>query len=89
MTISLLVPVCDFDIVALVHSMKGCIGKVPELIEIIIGDDGSAPEYRERYKSLEGEGVRLIVSEKNIGRAAIRNRNHIYRTGYHLWHFHV
>lgn len=74
MTISLLIPVCDFDIVALVHSMKSCIGKIPELSEIIIGDDGSAPEYRERYRSLEGDGVRLIVSEKNIGRAAIRNR---------------
>lgn len=74
MTISLLVPVCDFDIVALVCSMKGCIGKVPELAEIIIGDDGSAPEYRERYKLLEGDGVRLIVSGKNIGRAAIRNK---------------
>jgi glycosyltransferase involved in cell wall biosynthesis len=74
MTISLLVPVCDFDIVALVYSMKICIGKIPELVEIIIGDDGSAPEFRERYKSLEGGGVRLIVSEKNIGRAAIRNK---------------
>lgn len=41
MTISLLIPVCDYDIVALVHSMKSCIGKIPEFIEILIGDDGS------------------------------------------------
>jgi len=74
MTISLLIPVCDYDIVALVHSMKSCMGKIPELAEIIIGDDGSTPENRVRYKSLEGGGVRVIVSEKNIGRAAIRNR---------------
>jgi glycosyltransferase involved in cell wall biosynthesis len=74
MTISLLIPVCDFDIVALVHSMKGCIGKIPELIEIIIGDDGSSTENRARYKMLEGDGVRVIISEKNIGRAAIRNK---------------
>lgn len=74
MTISLLIPVCDYDIVALVHSMKSCLGKIPELLEILIGDDGSTPEYRARYKSLEGEGVRVIVSEKNIGRAAIRNK---------------
>ncbi len=74
MTISLLIPVCNYDIVAFVHSMKGCIGKIPELIEIIIGDDGSTPEFRERYRSLEGEGVQLIVSEENIGRAAIRNK---------------
>ena len=74
MTISLLIPVCDYDIVAIVHSMKSCIGKVPEFIEILIGDDGSTPEYRARYLSLEGDGVRVIVSEKNIGRAAIRNK---------------
>jgi glycosyltransferase involved in cell wall biosynthesis len=74
MTISLLIPVCDYDIAALVQSMKGCIGNIPEFIEIFIGDDGSSPENRARYKLLEGEGVRVIVSEKNIGRAAIRNK---------------
>ena len=41
MTISLLIPVRDYDIIALVHSMRSCIGKIPELTEIIIGDDGS------------------------------------------------
>ena len=74
MNISLLIPVRDYDIVALVHSMKGAIGKVPEFTEILIGDDGSTAEFREKYRSLEGAGVRLIISEKNIGRAAIRNR---------------
>lgn len=74
MTISLLIPVCDYDIVAMVHSMKSCIGNIPEFIEILIGDDGSTPEYRARYLSLESEGVKVIVSEKNIGRAAIRNK---------------
>lgn len=74
MKISLLIPVYNYDIVALVHSMKGAIGKVPEFSEIIIGDDGSSTEFREKYRSLEGAGVRLIISEKNIGRAAIRNR---------------
>jgi len=74
MTISLLIPVCNYDIVALVHSMKSCLGKIPEFTEILIGDDGSGEDYRARYKSLESEGVRLIVSEQNIGRAAIRNR---------------
>jgi glycosyltransferase involved in cell wall biosynthesis len=74
MKISLLIPVFDYDIVALVHSMKSALGKVPEFCEIIIGDDGSSAEYREKYKSLEEESVRVICSEKNIGRAAIRNR---------------
>jgi glycosyltransferase involved in cell wall biosynthesis len=74
MKISLLIPVFDYDIVALVHSMKDALSKVPELCEIIIGDDGSSAEYREKYKALEGDGVRVIVSEKNIGRASIRNK---------------
>jgi len=74
MTISLLIPVYNYDIVALVHSMKSAIGKVPELCEILIGDDGSSPDYKEKYKSLEGDFVRLISSEKNIGRASIRNK---------------
>jgi glycosyltransferase involved in cell wall biosynthesis len=74
MTISLLIPVYDYDIVALVHSMKSCLGILPEFAEILIGDDGSSPEYRARYLSLEEEGVRVIISEKNIGRSAIRNR---------------
>ena len=74
MKISLLIPVFDYDIVALVHSMKNALGKVPEFCEILIGDDGSSPDFREKYSSLAGDGVRVISAEKNIGRAAIRNR---------------
>src|ERR1035437_664426 len=74
MKISLLIPVFNFDIIALVYSMKNAMGKVPEFYEIIIGDDGSSTEYREKYHSLEAENVKVISSEKNIGRDAIRNR---------------
>ena len=74
MTISLLIPVFDYDIVALVHSMKSALGKVPEFCEILIGDDGSSPEFRAKYKALEDENIRVIKSDKNIGRAAIRNK---------------
>ena len=72
--VSLLIPVCDYDIVALVYYMKSGIKKVPEFGEIIIGDDGSSAEFKTKYQSLEGEGIRIIYSEKNIGRAAIKNR---------------
>ena len=74
MKISLLIPVLDYDIIALVHSMKDAMNKVPEFYEILIGDDGSTPEYSEKYHSLEITNVRVISSEKNIGRAAIRNK---------------
>ena len=49
MKISLLIPVCDYDIIALVHSMKSAMGKVPEFCEILIGDDGSKMEYRDQF----------------------------------------
>jgi GT2 family glycosyltransferase len=82
--ISILIPVFDYDIVALVHSMKDGLAKVPEFCEILIGDDGSSPEYRDKYQSLEGDGVRLIISEKNIGRSAIRNKLAMEATGDHF-----
>jgi len=74
MKISLLIPVFDYDIIALVHSMKHAMFQVPDFCEILFGDDGSSEVYREKYKSLIAENVRIISSKKNIGRAAIRNR---------------
>ena len=74
MKISILIPVNDFDVVALVRSMSGGMDKVREFCEIIIGDDGSSEEFRKMYLSLEDEKVKVIVSKENIGRAAIRNR---------------
>jgi glycosyltransferase involved in cell wall biosynthesis len=74
MNISILIPVNDFDIVALVHSMRDGMKEVKEFIEILIGDDGSSEEYRKKYQSLAGNNVKVISAEKNIGRAAIRNR---------------
>jgi glycosyltransferase involved in cell wall biosynthesis len=82
--ISILIPVNDYDIVALVHSMKDGMEKVPEFIELLIGDDGSSPDFRNKYLQLEGGGVRVIVSEKNIGRAAIRNKLALEAKGDHL-----
>ncbi|HQK69946.1 MAG TPA: glycosyltransferase [Bacteroidales bacterium] len=84
MKISILIPVNNYDIVALVHSMKDGMSKVPEFCEILIGDDGSSADYREKYKQLEGEGVKLVVSEKNIGRAAIRNKLALEAVGDYL-----
>ena len=84
MKISLLIPVYNYDIVALAHSMKGAIGKVPEFHEILIGDDASSQEFSDKYRSLEGGGVRIISSEKNIGRAAMRNKLALEASGDYL-----
>ncbi len=74
MKISILIPVNDYDIVALVHWMRDGMENVPEFTEIIIGDDGSSEDFRKKYQSLTDDVVKLVSSEKNIGRASIRNR---------------
>jgi GT2 family glycosyltransferase len=74
MKISILIPVNDFDIVELVHCMREGMSMVKEFCEILIGDDGSSEDYRKKYKSIADKNVRIISAEKNIGRAAIRNR---------------
>jgi glycosyltransferase involved in cell wall biosynthesis len=84
MKISLLIPVFDYDVVELVHSLKSALDQVPEFFEIIIGDDGSSADYKEKYKLLEGDSVRVISSEKNIGRAAIRNKLALEAKGDHV-----
>jgi glycosyltransferase involved in cell wall biosynthesis len=72
--ISILIPVYNYDIVALVHNLRAAIEEIPEYREIVIGDDGSSEEYRNRYTQMCDDKVRLVISEKNIGRSAIRNR---------------
>ncbi|HQG78014.1 MAG TPA: glycosyltransferase family A protein [Bacteroidales bacterium] len=74
MNISILIPVNNYDLVAFVHSLRIGMENVPEFCEILIGDDGSDEDYRSKYLSLIDSKLRVIVSEVNIGRAAIRNR---------------
>jgi len=83
-SVSLLIPVYNYDIVALVTGMTSALGKFPELIEILIGDDASSPEYNRIYKSLETENVRVISSVKNIGRVANRNKLALEASGEYL-----
>ncbi|MBE0674558.1 MAG: glycosyltransferase family 2 protein [Bacteroidales bacterium] len=82
--ISILVPVFNYDIAVLIHSLREACDKMSEYHEIIIGDDGSSPEFHSRYELLIGDRVRLISAEKNIGRAAIRNRLAVEATGEYL-----
>jgi glycosyltransferase involved in cell wall biosynthesis len=74
MTISILIPVNNYDIFAFVRSFRDAFDSIPELIEVLIGDDGSSEEYSNKYKMLEDNRIKVIRSAKNIGRAAIRNK---------------
>ncbi|MDX9929020.1 MAG: glycosyltransferase [Bacteroidales bacterium] len=82
--ISVLIPVYNWDVAVLVHSLREAITGIPEYGELIIGDDGSSPEFRSRYENLAGGPVRIITAEKNIGRAAIRNKLALEARGEHL-----
>ncbi len=75
-SVSILIPVYNYDIVALVHNLGKAVEMVPEFCEVIIGDDGSSPEHSANYQQLAraGKSVKLYHAEKNIGRASIRNR---------------
>ncbi|MDX9726928.1 MAG: glycosyltransferase [Bacteroidales bacterium] len=84
MKISILIPVNDYDIVALVHSMREGMSQVREFCEILIGDDGSSEDFRKKYRQLAGDDLKVISSEKNIGRAAIRNKLIDQATGDYL-----
>jgi glycosyltransferase involved in cell wall biosynthesis len=73
--ISILIPVYNFDISFLVSCLHQSISQSEIYSEIIIGADGCNNGSIKTYKSLENlEKVKLIISEPNIGRAAIRNR---------------
>jgi cellulose synthase/poly-beta-1,6-N-acetylglucosamine synthase-like glycosyltransferase len=45
-----------------------------ELLEILIGDDGSSDKTAEIVKHYEFEGITLVQAEKNAGKAAMLNR---------------
>lgn len=46
----------------------------PELLEILIGDDGSSDRTAEIVLRYKDRGVRLIQAEKNAGKASMLNR---------------
>lgn len=72
--ISILIPVFDYDIASLVTGLQQAAMEYDEYDEIIIGADGCSDEYLGMYRELgKLDKVSLLVSEANVGRAAIRN----------------
>lgn len=52
-----------------------------DLLEILIGDDGSKDRTVEIVSRYEKSGIRLICAERNAGKAAMLNRLHSKATG--------
>lgn len=72
--ISICIPVYNYDLTSLVNCLHTAIEDSEIYGEIIIGADGCDNSFLESYKMLASlNKVRLHISEKNIGRAAIRN----------------
>lgn len=71
--LSICIPVYNYDVVPLVNSLVNCI-KEEDDIEILVADDGSLSEFKNRNKSIESlERVHYIERSENSGRSAIRN----------------
>ena len=83
--ISVLIPVYNYDISFLVSGLHQALKDFEPFNEIIIGADGCDDSYIKIFRELEKlEGVRLYISNENIGRAQIRNRMAETATGSYL-----
>lgn len=73
--LSILIPVYNFNIVALVTELHRQATKASIPFEIIVLDDCSSALLRDQNQDVAHlPGVRFVVLDKNIGRARIRNR---------------
>lgn len=71
---SILIPVYNFNVVPLVEQLKTIAKKTCKPFEILIIDDKSKLEFKEKNASLKDDSVvRYLELEENIGRSKIRN----------------
>jgi glycosyltransferase involved in cell wall biosynthesis len=83
--ISILIPVYNYDITSFINCLSGAIEDSEFYNEIIIGADGCDKSFIDSYQKLALlPGVKLHISEENIGRASIRNQLAEKSTGSHL-----
>jgi len=73
--LSVLVPVYNRPVTALVAALLQQVPSWPGPVEICLLDDGSAEGYRRQNRPLGSlPGVRYAELSRNVGRAAVRNR---------------
>ncbi len=73
-TISICIPVKDFDVKPLVEALQAEIQEYDLQAEILIVEDGSSDLWIQKNQALRQEkGIRLFIFTKNKGRAAARN----------------
>ncbi|MBJ6109927.1 glycosyltransferase [Hymenobacter sp. BT523] len=73
--LSVLIPVYNWEVGALVNSLRAQRPDWPGPVEILLLDDGSRPEFRAANRLLGAHaGVQYQELPLNVGRAAIRNQ---------------
>ncbi|MBF9143893.1 glycosyltransferase family 2 protein [Hymenobacter properus] len=73
--LSVLIPIYNWDVRELVHTLLAQRAGWPGPVEILLFDDGSRPEFLNTNRPLGAlPGVHYQELPRNVGRAAIRNR---------------
>ncbi|WP_020566984.1 glycosyltransferase family 2 protein [Neolewinella persica] len=73
--LSICIPTYRYDVRPLIHELLRQSAELKEVVEILVYDDASPDDGdwgREELRQLKG--IRYVELEKNLGRAAIRNR---------------
>lgn len=71
---SILIPVYNFNVVPLITQLKTLAFKTEKIFEILVVDDNSSLENKEKNLSLKNDlDVNYLELEENIGRSKIRN----------------
>ncbi|MBL4706961.1 MAG: glycosyltransferase family 2 protein [Flavobacteriales bacterium] len=70
--LSICIPIYNFDCSALVDDLLRQVSQLKEEVEIIVIDDASKPEFRQKLAELNSK-VNSIQLKENIGRSRIRN----------------
>lgn len=81
--LSICIPIYNKEVAPLVETLLRQAREVDYACEVVCLDDASEDQYRTKNRTLRGS-VRYEEMERNIGRAAIRNRFLEYATGEYL-----
>jgi glycosyltransferase involved in cell wall biosynthesis len=71
---SICIPIYNYDVSELVQSLHRQALKTGQLFEILLMDDASQEEYREKNSKIDWPSLRYIQLTENVGRSKIRNR---------------
>lgn len=84
MKLSICIPVYNFDIRPLVQALSAQIRTGNINAEIILIDDASSAEFKNKNREVENLVENFIFLDKNVGRSLIRNLFLYYATGDYL-----